>query len=123
MLFAGWALYAQRPWAARDRRSSLAMLSAIANFFFIPYYPFWSILVIALDVWVHLGADAAERRPNLNLATTRALPPVCLEAAVLWERSWLRSHSAAFSALVARTMSVTMLPQRLSRAGPSSVPE
>ena len=30
----------------------LAMLSAIENFFFIPYYPFWSILVIALDVWV-----------------------------------------------------------------------
>ena len=29
-----------------------AMLSAIANFFFIPYYPFWSILIIALNVWV-----------------------------------------------------------------------
>jgi hypothetical protein len=29
-----------------------ALLSAVANFFFIPYYPFWSILVIALDVWV-----------------------------------------------------------------------
>jgi hypothetical protein len=29
-----------------------ALLSAIANFFFIPYYPFWSIVVIALDVWV-----------------------------------------------------------------------
>lgn len=27
-------------------------LSAVANFFFIPYYPFWSILVIALDIWV-----------------------------------------------------------------------
>jgi hypothetical protein len=22
------------------------------NFLFIPYYPFWSVLVIALDVWV-----------------------------------------------------------------------
>ena len=30
----------------------LAVLSAVANFFFIPYYPFWSILVIALDVWI-----------------------------------------------------------------------
>ena len=30
----------------------LAMLSAIANFFFIPYYPFWSILMIALAIWV-----------------------------------------------------------------------
>jgi hypothetical protein len=30
----------------------LAMLSAVTNFFFIPYYPFWSIVIIALDVWV-----------------------------------------------------------------------
>jgi len=30
----------------------VACLSAIANFFFIPYYPFWAILVIALDIWV-----------------------------------------------------------------------
>jgi hypothetical protein len=30
----------------------LASLSAIANFFFIPYYPFWSILMIAIAVWV-----------------------------------------------------------------------
>jgi hypothetical protein len=30
----------------------LAMLSAIANFFFIPYYPIWSLVVIALNVWV-----------------------------------------------------------------------
>jgi len=30
----------------------LASLSAVANFFFIPYYPFWSILVIAIAVWV-----------------------------------------------------------------------
>ncbi|WP_433158292.1 DUF7144 family membrane protein [Kribbella sp. CA-247076] len=30
----------------------LTVLSAVDNFFFIPYYPFWSLLVIALDVWV-----------------------------------------------------------------------
>jgi hypothetical protein len=30
----------------------LAALSAIANFLFIPYYPFWSLLMIALDVFV-----------------------------------------------------------------------
>ena len=30
----------------------LAMLSAFANFFFIPYYPFWALLLIALDIWV-----------------------------------------------------------------------
>ena len=31
---------------------TLAMLSALANFFFIPYYPFWSLIMIALDCWV-----------------------------------------------------------------------
>jgi glycosyltransferase involved in cell wall biosynthesis len=30
----------------------LAGLSAIANFFFIPYYPFWSLLMIAMAIWV-----------------------------------------------------------------------
>ena len=41
---------------AVDRRGAvgvtLAVLSAIANFFFIPFYPFWSILIIALAIWV-----------------------------------------------------------------------
>ena len=27
-------------------------MSAIANFFFIPYYAFWAIVIIALDIWV-----------------------------------------------------------------------
>ena len=30
----------------------LVVLSAIDNFFFIPYAPFWALLLIALDVWV-----------------------------------------------------------------------
>jgi hypothetical protein len=51
LIVTGWGLYAAREWAAVTA-IFLAMLSAIANFFFIPYYPFWSILVIALDVWV-----------------------------------------------------------------------
>ena len=49
--FTGWSLFAQKTWAG-VAAIVLAMLSAIANFFFIPYYPFWSLLVIALDVWV-----------------------------------------------------------------------
>jgi hypothetical protein len=30
----------------------LAVLSALANFLFIPYYPFWSLLLITLDIFV-----------------------------------------------------------------------
>jgi hypothetical protein len=37
---------------ARVAAIVLAIVSAIENFFFIPYYPFWSIVVIAFDAWV-----------------------------------------------------------------------
>ena len=49
--FAGYALFAAKTWA-RVVGVTVATLSAIANFFFIPVYPFWAILIIALDVWV-----------------------------------------------------------------------
>ena len=51
LIFAGWALFSGKVWAAM-LAVVLAVLSAIENFFFIPYYPFWSILIIALNVWV-----------------------------------------------------------------------
>ena len=31
---------------------TLVVLSAIANFMFVPYSPFWSLLIIGLDVWI-----------------------------------------------------------------------
>jgi hypothetical protein len=40
---------------------TLAVLSAIVNFLFIPYYPFWSLLIIAMDVFV-IWAIAAHGR-------------------------------------------------------------
>lgn len=51
MVITGWALFSGQLWAALAAMF-LAFLSAIDNFFFIPYYPFWSILIIALDIWV-----------------------------------------------------------------------
>lgn len=48
---AGVCLFLGQAWA-RVVGIILASLSAVANFLFIPYYPFWSILVIALDVFV-----------------------------------------------------------------------
>lgn len=47
----GFYLFAGRVWAGVVALT-LAVLSAVANFFFIPYYPWWALLVIALDVWV-----------------------------------------------------------------------
>lgn len=51
LLVTGLSLFGRAPWAAVTA-VFLAILSAIANFFFIPYYPVWAIVVIALDVWV-----------------------------------------------------------------------
>jgi hypothetical protein len=47
----GCALFAGRTWAAVTALV-LAFISAIQNFFLIPYYPWWALLVIALDIWV-----------------------------------------------------------------------
>jgi hypothetical protein len=51
LILAGWGIFTGKTWAG-IAGITLAVLSAVANFFFIPYYPFWSILVIGLDVWV-----------------------------------------------------------------------
>jgi hypothetical protein len=51
LLFTGFALFSRRTWAG-VAAIMLAMLSALANFFFIPYYPLWSLVMIALDVWI-----------------------------------------------------------------------
>jgi hypothetical protein len=46
---AGWAVFSGAVWG-RSIGVVLAVLSAIAQFFFIPYYPVWAIVIIALDV-------------------------------------------------------------------------
>ena len=51
LIATGVGLFSRQTWAGVTA-IFLAALSALANFFFIPYYPFWAILVIALDVWV-----------------------------------------------------------------------
>jgi hypothetical protein len=48
---AGIALFSQRTWAAIVALV-LAGLSMIDNFLFLPHYPFWSLLVIAIDAWI-----------------------------------------------------------------------
>jgi len=48
---AGWGLLSGRTWA-RVVGITVAVLSAIANFLWLPYYPFWALIIIALDVLV-----------------------------------------------------------------------
>ena len=47
----GLGLFGRRAWAGVTA-IFLAMLSAVANFFFIPYYPIWSLVDIGLAIWV-----------------------------------------------------------------------
>jgi hypothetical protein len=39
----------------------LAVISMLTNFMFIPYYPLWSLLIIALDVFVIWALCTADR--------------------------------------------------------------
>jgi hypothetical protein len=66
VVLAGWGLLSGQTWA-RVVGITLAVLSAIANFLFIPYYPVWSLLIIAIDVVViwALAAHGGALRDNL----------------------------------------------------------
>jgi hypothetical protein len=48
---AGAALFADKLWA-RVVGVVLAAFSAIANFVFLPYYPVWAIVLIAIDMFI-----------------------------------------------------------------------
>ena len=48
---AGWGLLSGRTWA-RGRGITVALVSAVANFLWLPYYPFWALTIITLDVFV-----------------------------------------------------------------------
>ncbi|MFI6826474.1 MULTISPECIES: hypothetical protein [unclassified Kribbella] len=48
---AGFAVMAGKMWG-RVIGIILAVLSLLANFAFMPYYPFWSLTIIAVDVFV-----------------------------------------------------------------------
>lgn len=51
VVLAGCALFSGALWA-RAVGVLLAGLLAIANFLWLPYYPFWSIVLIAINVFV-----------------------------------------------------------------------
>lgn len=51
MVVAGCGVLAKQTWAV-VAGIVLCVLSALANFTFIPHYPIWSLVIIALDVLV-----------------------------------------------------------------------
>ena len=51
VVLAGCGVLARQTWGVVVS-VVFCVLSAVANFAFIPYYPFWSLVIIALDVLV-----------------------------------------------------------------------
>jgi hypothetical protein len=60
VIAAGIGVYSGAAWA-RTVGILLAGVSAIGSFFYIPYYPVWAVLIIALDVMVILALSAFTR--------------------------------------------------------------
>lgn len=63
VLFAGFAVLAGQTWG-RVVGITLAVLSALANFAFLPYYPFWAMTTIALDIFVIWALAVHGREPT-----------------------------------------------------------
>ncbi|MFD7867462.1 hypothetical protein [Streptomyces sp. NPDC057682] len=63
IVLAGCALFTGAVWA-RVTGIVLAGLGALANFLWLPYYPLWSLVLIALDVFIiwALCADPWKKR-------------------------------------------------------------
>jgi hypothetical protein len=64
VIAAGYGVFSGATWA-RAVGITLASLSALGNFFFIPYQPVWAILIIALDVLVIAALAAYGREEAL----------------------------------------------------------
>ena len=62
---AGFGLFAGQVWA-RTVAVIAACLSMVANFLWLPYYPWWALLIIAFDVFV-IWAVTAHGRDLSNL--------------------------------------------------------
>lgn len=63
MVLTGVFLFS-RSTLARAFGISFAVLSAVINFAFLPYYPLWSLVIIALDIFVVWSlATVSEPRP------------------------------------------------------------
>lgn len=60
---AAFGVFAGRTWG-RAVGMILAGASAIESFFFIPYYPVWSVIIITLDVIVIWALAVYGRKPS-----------------------------------------------------------
>ncbi|MFI6844349.1 hypothetical protein OG535_38190 [Kitasatospora sp. NBC_00085] len=65
IVLAGVALFTGAVWA-RAVGVVVAGLAMIANFLWLPYYPFWAIVLIAIDIFVIWALCAGTTRTSLQ---------------------------------------------------------
>ncbi|MER8187847.1 hypothetical protein [Kitasatospora sp. NPDC094015] len=61
IVLAGFALFTGAIWA-RAVGVVLAGLAAIANFLWLPYYPFWAVVLIAINIFIIWALCAGANR-------------------------------------------------------------
>ena len=86
----GLGLFSGATWA-RGLGIAIAALSAIGNFFFIPYYPIWTLLIIALDIFV-IWSLATARSEGRHAAERRAMEA---GAPMAGDQRWASTNTAA----------------------------
>ncbi|WP_395298139.1 hypothetical protein ACF9IK_35320 [Kitasatospora hibisci] len=64
IVVAGFVLFTGAMWA-RILGVVAAGLNMIANFLWLPYYPFWSVIMIAIDVFVIWALTAGTHRERV----------------------------------------------------------
>ena len=89
---AGFFLFTGRTWA-RIVAITLAVVSAVANFFFIPYYPLWALLLIAMDIFIIWAVATARPTPEMTTYGSGAASGYAGETAQSRER-WPQENVA-----------------------------
>jgi hypothetical protein len=68
---AGFGVISGNVWA-RALGIVLALASAVVNFFYIPYYPFWSILIISIDIVIIWALTQYHPEPATGMGDSTA---------------------------------------------------
>ncbi len=61
IMVTGFFVFTKAPWA-RGVAIVLVALQAFSNFFFLPYYPFWALTLVALDIFIIWALTVAPGR-------------------------------------------------------------
>jgi hypothetical protein len=82
----GFFLFTGMMWA-RILGVAIAVISAVANFFFLPYYPLWSLLIIAVDIfaiWAIASVGERDMMPGYTGTATGSFAGETEQAGSRW---------------------------------------